>query len=283
MRKGPEPVTYNDAVTDPASPPPAAPQPAIEQPRRTSNFSSVFMTISVLAIGMAAVTWIVTFRQIDQLRYQVSNLESAHRELAAQVIQGGKTAVGQIIDVSKAPARGPDDARVALVEFSDYECPFCIRHFQQTMPLIEQNYIKTGKIRYVFRDFPIDQNHPEAIRAHEASRCALEQNKFWDLHPRLFSAPGSHTAASLADRAREAGLDDQKFRACISAGQTTGAIRQTAAIADSLGATGTPWFFIGMRDPASEQVRVVKTLGGAQGYEQFAIALDAALKESAAN
>jgi protein-disulfide isomerase len=297
MPKATHPVTYNDAVTDPipasselpetpsAPPQPvsASPQAPIQRSRQGSSFSSLMMAMSALAILMAAATWILTSREIDQLRYQVANLESAHRELAAQVIQGGKAAVGQIIDVSKAPARGPDDARVALVEFSDYECPFCIRHFQQTMPLIDQRYIQTGKIRYVFRDFPIDQNHPQAIRAHEASRCALEQNKFWDLHRRLFSAPGSHTPALLEDRAREAGLDEQLFRACIAAGRTTNDIRQTASIADSLGATGTPWFFVGLRDPRTDQVRVTKALGGAQAYEQFALALDAALKDSTSN
>jgi len=255
-------------------------EPRNPQPDRPPISSTILLFVSLAALAVAAITWIVDRRQIGQLRDEIANLQSAHRELAARVIQGAKGPIGQILDVAKAPARGDEGATVALVEFSDYECPFCIRHFQQTMPLIDQNYVKTGKVRYVFRDFPIDQNHPQAIRAHEASRCALEQNKFWDLHPRLFSAPGSHTAASLEDRARDAGLDAEKFKACIAAGRVTNDIRQTAAIADSLGATGTPWFFVGVRDPGSEQVRVVKALGGAQPYEQFALAIDAALKDA---
>ena len=187
--------------------------------------------------------------------------------------------MGQMIDVSKAPGRGREDAVVTLIEFSDYECPFCIRHVQQTMPLIDQNYIQSGKIRYVFRDFPIDANHPQAIRAHEAAHCALEQNKFWELHRLLFSAPGTHTPPALEDRAKEAGLDVGAYRACIAAGKSTATVRQSGTIASSLGATGTPWFFLGVRDLKTDQVRVVKPIGGAQPYEQFVVAIDAALKD----
>ena len=243
----------------------------------------VVTAAAVLALVIAVATFFLSSRQIDDLRAQIAGLQDAHRQLAVQVSQGGKAGPasgpeGQIIDVAGAPALGPAQAPVTLVEFSDYECPFCIRHFQQTMPLIDRVYIKPGKIRYVFRDFPIDQNHPQAIKAHEAARCALEQNKFWDLHPRLFSAPGTHTEATLDARAQEAGLNDAAFRACIASGRTTKEIRSTANIADSLGATGTPWFFVGMRDVKTDKVRVIKAIGGAQPYGQFVIALDAALK-----
>ncbi len=153
------------------------------------------------------------------------------------------------IDISGAPARGSDRAIVTLVEFSDYECPFCIRHFPQTMPKIEAAYIDTGKIRYVFRDFPIDSNHPAAIKAHEAARCADEQHRFWALHPRLFSPPGTHTPADLEARASEAHLDLAAFRDCLASGRTTAAVRATEAIAVRLGADGTPAFYLGAAGP----------------------------------
>ena len=106
-------------------------------------------------------------------------------------------------------------AKVALVEFSDYECPFCIRHFTQTMPQIQANYVDTGKIRYVFKDFPIDQLHPGAFQAHVAARCAAEQDRFWDLHRRLFSAPGTHEPPLLTARAQEAGLNVAQVTAAL--------------------------------------------------------------------
>jgi len=238
---------------------------------------------AVLALVIALATWVGSRREMQQLQQQLTDLQEAHRELAVQVTQGkkgGTGPVGQIIDVAKAPARGNQNAVVTLIEFSDYECPFCIRHFEQTMPLIDKNYIETGRIRYVFRDFPIDSNHPQAIRAHEAAKCAMEQNKFWPLHARLFSAPGTHTPLALEDRAKEAGLDAAAFHACISAGRATAAVRETESVAENLGATGTPWFFVGLRDLATDQVRVLKPIGGAQPYEQFVVALDSAFREA---
>jgi protein-disulfide isomerase len=257
-------------------------QDVTTRPPDAGRRTGVVTAAAVLALAVAVGTWFMSSRQIDDLRGEIATLKDAHRELALQVNQGrrGDPAAGQVIDVVGAPALGPAQAMVTLVEFSDYECPFCIRHFQQTMPLIDQNYVKSGRIRYVFRDFPIDQNHPQAIKAHEAARCALEQNKFWNLHPRLFSAPGTHTEATLDARAKDAGLDESAFRACIVSGRTTKEIRATASIADSLGATGTPWFFVGIRDVKTDKVRVLKAIGGAQPYDQFAIALDAALKDA---
>ena len=227
--------------------------PAVSETRTTDAAShalnrraGLVTAAAVLALAVASATWFLASRQIEDLRGQLATLQDAHRDLALQVAQGRKggdgTVAGRTIDVAGAPALGGADAVVTLVEFSDYECPFCIRHFQQTMPLINQNYVKSGKIRYVFRDFPIDQNHPQAIRAHEASRCALEQNKFWNLHSRLFSPPGTHTPATLDARAKDAGLNESAFRACVPSGRTNKEIRLTASIAldAALKYAGTP-------------------------------------------
>jgi len=200
------------------------------------------------------------------VRTDIGALKESQRALATEVAAMRKT---PIIDVSGAPALGPADARVTLVEFSDYECPFCIRHFTQTMPLIQKQYIDTGRIRYVFRDFPIDELHPAAIRAHEAARCALEQGKFWELHDRLFSAPGSHGDDALKTRAAEAGLAPNEFGSCLSSGRTLDAIRETGAIATGFGATGTPSFFIGRRDLTTNHVKIYQAITGAQSIEVF--------------
>jgi protein-disulfide isomerase len=273
------PDAQQAAAIDPVRKADKAPEVVTPPASTRSVRPSLLLGVALLALGVAIATWFVTSKQVDDLRRELATLADSHRELAQQVSQG-KGAGTQVIDVSHAPALGREDAVVTLIEYSDYECPFCIRHFRQTMPLIEQNYVKTGKIRYVFRDLPIDQNHPQAIRAHEAARCALEQNKFWDLHLRLFSAPGTHTPAALEEQARASGLDQSAFRACIASGRTTRGVRETASVADSLGATGTPWFFVGMRDLKTEQVRVVKSIGGAQPYEQFSTAIDTALKDA---
>lgn len=228
------------------------------------------LILSVAAIITAALAWVVTGRQLEQLREQ-------QRAIVSDIAALRKS---PIIDVTGAPALGSESAVVTLVEFSDYECPFCIRHFMQTMPLIQASYIDTGKLRYVFRDFPVDELHPAAIRAHEASRCADEQGRFWDLHPRLFAPPGSHTPERLEERATESGLDMNAYRACVAGGKTTTAVRKSVTEAKGLGAQGTPSFFVGLRDRSTNQVRVLQFISGAHPYDVFAKALDAALKRA---
>ena len=274
------PLTDMSASETPRS----APPPDLARPTENSGWLvGLALTTACTALAIAVATWFVAQQRTDALRGELTSLSDSYRQLEAQVTQGrpgGAGPVGKVIDVSKSPARGREDAVVTLIEFSDYECPFCIRHVQQTMPLIDRNYIQSGKIRYVFRDFPIDANHPQAIRAHEAAHCAIEQNKFWDMHARLFSAPGTHLPAALEQRAAEAGLNVDAYRTCIAGAAATPGIRQSVALADSLGATGTPWFFLGIRDLRTNQVRVLKPIGGAQPYAQFVTAIDAALQQA---
>ena len=216
---------------------------------------------------------------------QTSEIEALRRELASvkDDLANLRAALGRprpFIELTGAPQKGNPDAQVALVEFSDYECPFCIRHFRETMPLIEKNYIATGKILYAFRDFPIDALHPQAVKAHEAARCSAEQDKFWPMHVTLFGAPAQHSVEGLEATATQAGLDLAKFRECVASGKTTAGIRKTADLASSFGANGTPAFFIGVIDKATNVVTVTRALSGAMPFTQFAQALEAAIAAS---
>lgn len=227
------------------------------------------LVLSIAALITAALGWFVTGRQVESLR-------EGQRTLVNEIAAARKAPV---LDVKNAPSRGSDSAVVALVEFSDYECPFCIRHFTQTMPRIESTYVNTGRVRYVFRDFPVDQLHPAAIRAHEAGRCAGDQGRFWEMHAGLFSPAGSHTPELLEKRAAEAGLKLDAYRACVSNGRQADAVRASVAEGQTLGIQGTPSFFIGVRDPKTEEVRVLQAISGAQSFEVFARALETALKK----
>jgi protein-disulfide isomerase len=224
-----------------------------------------------LAVLLAALAVAVSVFALVQSWRQTELLRSSLRELQTEVAALRRT---PILDVSGAPTLGGDDAVVTLIEFSDYECPFCVRHFQETWPQLKADYVDTGKIRYVFKDFPVDQLHPEAIRAHEAAHCAREQNRFWELHGRLFGKAGTHTPELLEQRAGEVGLDLGVFRACVESGKYTEPVRASVAQATELGATGTPAFFLGVRDPATGQVRLLQAISGAQPYSTFAKALD---------
>jgi len=229
-----------------------------------------------LALGVAAVAIVAAAGVWFSVQNDMRDLRESQRMMAAELAELRGSAM---LDVADAPARGRADAVVTIVEFSDYECPFCVKYTREILPQVDAAYVATGKVRYVFRDFPIDQLHPEAIRAHEAARCADEQGRFWDLHYRLFSAPGTHTDEQLEARAREAGVSLPEWRGCLDSGRTRPAIERSVTIATGLGATGTPTFFIGLRDPATGQIRVVRGITGAQPFEVFQETLDAILSQ----
>lgn len=216
---------------------------------------------------------------------QTSEIEALRREIAElrEDLASLRASLGRarpVISLADGPQKGNPDAVVALIEFSDYECPFCLRHSRETMPLIEKNYIETGRILYGFRDFPIDQLHPQAIRAHEATHCAGDQQKYWEMHARMFGPPAQHTPQALEAAASAIGLDLGAFRACVAAGTHTEAIRKHVALVESFGANGTPAFFIGVVDKATNSVRITRAISGAVPYAQFAQALEAALAQA---
>lgn len=258
--------------TPPATPPPATPQPP------PVTFGALTALVGIVGLTLIGLVLYSQERSIGELQRELAGLRGEQQKLAAELTGKAGGAVNAEIDIKGAPALGPADATVALIEFSDYECPFCIRHFTQTMPEIRKAYIDTGKIRYVFKDFPIDSNHPMAIRAHEAAHCAMEQQKFWPMHLKLFSAPGTHTPEQLVARATEVGLDVTAFKACIASGRTTPAIRDSVSLAEQLSADGTPMFFVGTRDLTTERVRVVKVIDGAQSFSAFQQALGELIK-----
>ena len=212
-----------------------------------------------------------------KLSSEIATLRESQRQMTSELAGMRKS---PIVDLAGVPWRGGRDALVTLLEYSDYECPYCIRHFAVTMPQIETNYIQTGKIRYAFRDNPVDQLHPEAIRAHEAARCAGDQGKYWEMHGRLFTGKGTHGADALLAHANALGLSAPDFTTCLQSGRHTEDIRRTVAEATSFGANGTPAFFLGVRDPATDQIRLVRAITGAQPYEAFAQAIDAMIKQS---
>jgi len=227
------------------------------------------LALAVLALVGAAYVWV-------SLSNDLADLRERQRLLAEEVLSlRGST----MLDVAGAPARGSETAVLTVVEFSDYECPFCIKYTREILPQVDAAYIATGKVRYVFRDFPIDQLHPEAIRAHEAARCADEQGRFWDLHYRLFSAPGTHTDDELAARASEAGVRLPEWRECLASGRVRATIDASIAAAEGLGASGTPTFVIGLRDPSTDRVRIIRGITGAQPFEVFQQTLDAILAQ----
>jgi protein-disulfide isomerase len=190
---------------------------------------------------------------------------------------GAPTLVNSSFDISGAPANGQPSAPVTIVEISDYHCPFCRRHVQQTQPQIYSEYVNTGKVRHVFVHYPIDQLHPDAYKSHEAAACANDQGRFWNLHLKLFESP-ARTADQLGALAQAAGLDVPAFRACLDSGRHAQAVKASVQRIQNLGISGTPMFLIGRTPSGSQAMTVLKTLEGAHPFAAFKKEIDALLK-----
>lgn len=163
---------------------------------------------------------------------------------------------------AEGPSKGPASAPVTVVEFSDFQCPYC----KQVVPTIEQAVAKYGdKIRVVFRQYPLSSIHPQAFKAAEASLCAAEQNKFWELHDAMFQeqSAASLDVAALETKARELGLDGEKFSACLSSGKYEDQVRADLKAGVAAGVSGTPAFFVNGRP-----------LSGAIGLESLSQVVD---------
>ena len=181
------------------------------------------------------------------------------------------------VKVGNGPSLGKPDAPVTLVEFSDYQCPFCGRFFSQTFAALKTQYIDTGKVRYVFRDFPLDQIHPQARKAAEAAHCAGEQSKYWEMHDALFNNQRALKLDDLKGYARQLGLDISAFGGCLDGGKHATTVSQHHAAGSEFGVTGTPAFFVGKS--SSDGTIEATSIRGAQPITAFRQAIDRLLED----
>jgi len=179
----------------------------------------------------------------------------------------GVLALGSNVSVDDDPSWGPADAPVTVVEFSDFQCPYCARFVTDTYPQIKQQY--EGKIRFVFRDFPLSTIHENAEKAAEAAGCANEQGKFWEYHDILFNNQQALDVASLKNYASQLGLDTAAFNQCLDSGTRAQEIQKDYQDGISYGVQGTPAFFVNGL-----------LVSGAQPLSVFQSAIDAALQEA---
>ncbi len=164
-------------------------------------------------------------------------------------------------------AIGDPGAAVTIVEYTDYQCPYCARHFQQTFPRIKENYVDTGQVYYVFKDFPLTSIHAQAVDAAEAARCAGEQGAYLEMHNALFLRQqdwADNRAANdvFVEMAGQIGLDADSFAACLESGKYESAVMADLDEGVSFGVRGTPAFFINGN-----------FLSGAQPYDVFVQAI----------
>src|SRR3989344_3503045 len=157
------------------------------------------------------------------------------------------------VSVDDDPMLGNKKAPVTIIEFSDFQCPFCRSFWKDTLSLIKSNYIDTGKVKFIYRDFPLSF-HPGAHVAAEATECAEDQNKYWELHDAIFNEQDKQgtgtiqfSKADVVQWAGQIGLEMQSFNQCLESGKYAAEVDKDLADGTVAGVSGTPSFFINGR------------------------------------
>lgn len=216
-------------------------------------------------------------QELDVVKTDLEAIKKQLSEIQKQLAQRSAPAGPVTMSAGDGPSLGSDAAPVTIVEFSDYQCPFCKKHVLNTMPALKSGYIDTGKVRYVFRDFPLDNIHPYARKAAEAAHCAGDQGKFWDMHDLMFQNQTTLQQDNLKGFAHELELNVEVFTACLDEGTYAKKVDADVTAGSAIGVTGTPKFFIGRKKPDGTMVATV--LKGAQPIEAFSQVIDRFLEE----
>jgi len=170
------------------------------------------------------------------------------------------------INLEGAHIRGDENAPVTMVEWSDFQCPFCGRFYVETEKQLVEEYVNTGKVKLIYKQFPLEQLHPFAKPAALASECAAEQGKFWEYHDKVFENQQSLNGENLKKWAGEIGLNQAQFDSCLDDQKYLDKVNADLAEGSSAGIRGTPGFLIDGQ-----------LISGAQPYSVFKSAIEAAL------
>lgn len=212
--------------------------------------SEEFKRLKFLTWGVvfAIVLTLINSCSINNINAKVdlSNILEVQGESPTQAGAPSQAAQAQVrgeINIDDDPMKGDVNAPVTIVEFSDFECPFCARFYSQTLGQIESEYIDTGKVKLIFRDFPLSF-HQNAQKAAEAAECADDQGKFWEMHDAIFENQQSLSLSSLKQWAGQIGLDTVEFNSCLDSGKHAEEVQNDFKEGASYGISGTPGFFI---------------------------------------
>ena len=249
---------------------------------KKSTFNTLIISI-IVAVGIAsffAGLYVSNFNS-EQISEEEFKNEIAKLELKIleKQLPTNQPTLPAKISLKNNPVIGSPNAPITIIEFSDFQCPFCAKFHMQTLPSIMEKYINEGTVKLVFKDFPIQSIHPNAVPASIAAECANEQGKFEQMYHVLFkkqkewsNLETSHVIVSFNQYASEIQLDEEKFDSCLRNGKYIEEIQKDLDEGRTFGITGTPGFFIG-----NEKTGFVE-LKGAQPFESFKKVIDNQLK-----
>lgn len=207
--------------------------------------SNTWRTIALVLIGIAIGFLLARFN-LDTLQFEPPE-EKVVEEVAEEPITVEKEELPNV-EADDDPFLGPEDAKVVIIEFSDYECPFCKQLFEDMLPQFKKDFIETGKVKYVFRDFPLGI-HKNAENGALAANCAGQQGKYWEMHDLLFEQQEIWTQANdvkkqLTEFAQELRLNQTRFTSCLESEEQKAEIQKDRSDGIGYGVKGTPSLFI---------------------------------------
>ena len=244
---------------------------------------NILIIITVITIVVAAFFAGSYTANINSNQISEKELNDAIAKLELKILQNQlptkQPSLPLKISEDNDPVIGDIDAPITIIEFSDFQCPFCARFHVQTLPTIMDEYINEGTVKIVFRDFPIQSIHPNALPASVAAECANEQGKFKEMHDILFEKQNewnnqemNKTMLLFNQYASEMQLEQEKFDSCLRNGKYIEEIKKDLDDGRAYGVSATPGFFIG-----NDQIGFIE-LKGAQPFESFKKVIDAQLK-----
>lgn len=250
---------------------------------KKSTFNGLIITI-IIAIGIASFFGGTYISNLDSNQISQEELDNAIAKLELKILQNKLPPNQPItelkISADNDPIIGNSNAPITIIEFSDFQCPFCAKFHIQTLPKIMDEYIKEGKVKLVFRDFPIQSIHSNALLASVAAECANEQGKFKEMHDKLFenqnewSSKDTDNLIILFNQySLEMGIEKEKFDSCLKNGKYIKEIQKDLDDGRTYGVSGTPGFFIG-----NDEIGFIE-LKGAHPFENFKNVIDTQLKK----
>jgi protein-disulfide isomerase len=254
------------------------------------NSFITFIAASMLLFSISA--WSnSTKEEILELRIQVTEIQKDLAEIKNLLKEGARAPAvtaaqpagfrPQTISIGTSHIKGKIDAPITLVEYSDYQCPYCARNYLDVMPTLHEEYIDTGKLRFVMREYPLANLHKNATNASIAALCAGNQDKYYEMHDLLFENQKELGVDNLKSFADTIGLDTATFNACLDGKETEKLVRKDMASGAKLGMRGTPGFFIGLTDQRdSDKVELSVFIKGAQALANFQASIDDLLESS---
>ena len=235
---------------------------------------AVLPLVMLLPLGAKDKEGAITKQQADDILNELRQIRQLlEKQTPAAPQQPGEQIVKAKVSIEGAYALGSKDAPLTMVEFTDFQCPYCQRFHVSTFAELKKVYIDTGKLRFVSRDLPLDF-HPNAMQAAEAGRCAGEQGQFWAMRDRMNANPDKLDIVSLVSWAQDLKLNVTGFRACVDSQKYRNAIQSDIQMAQRIGANGTPSFVVGKSTADGVDGELVV---GAMPYQLF----DQKLKELA--